>query len=82
MSFGGSLAGDASRGVDKVAGEDIDLKKLTKKTSTPEKAEEIIEGVTHDSIAEFADAKERRDANAGEPASGLLAKVRRFFNGG
>ena len=41
----GGLAGDPSRGVDKIAGEHTDLKKLTVKKDLPVE-ERVIEGVT------------------------------------
>lgn len=72
---GSSLAGDPSRGVDKVAGEDVDLKKLTVNKKDVPVGEQIIEGVTNDSIDEYVEAVAKR----GGSKTGLLARLRAFF---
>ncbi len=74
-----SLFGDPSRGVDKVAGDDVDLKKLTKKPTEHPKGEEIIEGVTNDSIDKFV--KSQNEPQDAPKPNGFLDKLRRFIAG-
>ncbi len=57
--------------------EDIDFDKQVKKPKQIVPGEQIIEGVTHDSIAEFVDAREARRSSA-EPSVGLFARLRRL----
>jgi len=72
----GGKAGDISRGLNEVAEADIDLSKQMRKDAEPDQAEEIIEGATKESIADFAQT--RRDVPV--PPAGVTGWFRRLFN--
>ena len=69
--------GDVSSGVDKVAGSDIDLKKLVRKPAAIPKAEAPISGATNEAISAFVASRETPAVPV--PDSGVFARFRRFW---
>lgn len=80
--FPGGAGGwfDPTRGLDKIRDslKDTDLKKQVKKPTTPDAAEEIIEGATHESIEEYVQS--RRNRGQTSKPTGLLARLRSFLD--
>lgn len=79
-SSGGFGSGfDPTRGLDKLGDlDDVDLKKLVRKPTTQPTDESIIDGVTHESIAEFV-ASQKSPGLRPVDNPGLLGRLRRRF---
>jgi len=83
MSVGGVGGGagfDPTKGFDKVPNvvKDMDLKKQVRKAKVQPTDEEIIDGVTHDSIAEFV-ASQKSPGSTSIENVGFFARLRRRF---
>ncbi|MFT5203763.1 MAG: hypothetical protein ACI9C1_003165 [Candidatus Aldehydirespiratoraceae bacterium] len=75
MSMAGG--GNGFDGIDKVAGRDIDLKKLVRKPAAIPKAETPISGATSDAISAFLASSETPAVSV--PAQGLGARLRKLW---
>lgn len=76
MSFpmGGA---DITAGIDKVAANDIDLKKLVRKPAAIPQAETVVSGATNEAISAFVASRETPAVPV--PDSGVFARFRRFW---
>ena len=80
---GGAAGGagfDPTKGFDKIPDsiKDMDLKKQVRRKKPQPTDEAVIDGVTHDSIAEFVASKKSPPLMA-PPQTGLAARLRRFL---
>jgi len=72
------IPSDPTRGLDEKNTKDMDIKKGVKNASSPDAAEQVIEGATPDALKEFAEF----DRATVEKPTGIVAKLKRVFGRG
>lgn len=78
----GGAGFDPTKGFDKIpdAIKDMDLKKQVRKTKAQPTDESIIDGVTHDSIAEFVASQKSPGSAPINSDVGFFARLRKRFS--